>query len=496
MTDGILPPESGQAFVERFKVSDTRDRLALIRDPAAADALRAWLGDDAYAEYVALAGRAARAHLGYGVGPNLIFVPGVMGSMLVSRGLSGMWWIEVPSRHHLNDLRLAPDGRTDANPGHDVAPAGLTQSYEGFPAAVLAREDFGHVSFPYDWRKPLTASADALRDAIASARSANGGKPVHLVAHSMGGLMVRTTLQRHPELWKHVGKIVFLATPHYGSPAIAGYLKNHLWGFNLLAVLGRYLDRDTFRSLWGVIGLLPAAAGVYPGTRPDDPERTWGDGPYRHPCANFDLYQAAEWHLGLDEGRADRLQTVLDAAATWHRELYEWHFSLEQAQRDRMAVIAGVGYETLFRVAYKRRFGFLWEHMDRVTRRHADDPHRDGDGRVPLASAALESVGETRYVKAEHAALPSVPAVYADVFRFLSDQPMQLPASPRAALHAHLAGDAMTSVTPVLAGVRPGKHSDDPGYLDFSTPDQAALAGIEQALAEERLPAFERIHIL
>jgi len=430
VTDGVFPPRGGQAFIERFVASDTRDRLALIRDPAAADALRAWLGDDAYAEYVTLAGRADDSHLGFGVAPNLVFLPGVMGSLLVSRGLSGMWWIDVQSRHHLNDLRLAPDGLSDADPGYDVAPAGLAQSYEGFLKAVLDRQDFGHVPFPYDWRKPLAASATALRDAIVSAHSGNGRKPVHLVAHSMGGLMVRTTLQSHPELWRHVGKIVFLATPHYGSPAIAGYLKNHLWGFNLLAMLGRYLDRDTFRSLWGVMGLLPAAAGVYPGTQPGDPEQTWGEGPYRHPCANFDLYQAAEWRLGLDAGREDRLQTVLDAAATSHRELYDWHVSLDQAQRDRMAVIAGVGYDTLFRVAYKKRFGFLWEHMDRVTSRRAGEPHREGDGRVPLASAKLEWVGETRYIKAEHGSLPSVPAVYNDVFRFLADQPMELPTTP------------------------------------------------------------------
>ena len=380
MADGVFPLLDGAAFIERFIASDTQDRLALIREPAAAEALRTWLGDDAYAEYAALADRSDAAHLGFGVASNLVFVPGVMGSLLVSRGLSGMWWVDVQSRHHLNDLRLAPDGRSDANPGHDIAPAGLAQPYEGFLAAVLDRQDFGHVSFPYDWRKPLTTSTNALRDAIVSAHSDNGSKPVHLVAHSMGGLMVRTTLQCHPELWRHVGKIVFLATPHYGSPAIAGYLKNHLWGFNLLAVLGRYLDRETFRSLWGVIGLLPAAVGVYPGTRHGDPEQTWGDGPYRHPCANFDLYQAAEWRLGLDASREGQLQTVLDAVGNWQRELYDWHVSLDQAQRDRMAVIAGVGYNTLFRIAYKKKFGFLWEHMDRVTRRHTDDRHR---GRRP-----------------------------------------------------------------------------------------------------------------
>jgi pimeloyl-ACP methyl ester carboxylesterase len=493
---GAPPPRSSRDPVERFLVANTPERFALIKDPEAAGALRAWLGDDAYAEYFTLSRRLSEAHLGYNVPPNLIFVPGVMGSLLASRGLVGIWWIDVQSRHHINDLRLAADGRSDANPGHDIAPVSLSQSYEAFLAAVLGRQDFGHVSFPYDWRKPLTVSEEPLRDAILSARSRNGRRPVHLVAHSMGGLLVRATLLRHPELWRHIGKIVFLGTPHYGSPAIAGYLKNHLWGFNLLAVLGHYLDRITFRSLWGVIGLLPAPAGVYPGTRRGDPLTTWGDGQYRHPCANFDLYRASEWHLDFEAGGEERLQTVLDAAAGWHRELYDWHLGLDQAQRDRMLVIAGVGFKTLFRVAYKKRFGFLWDHMDRVTSRRPSDAHREGDGRVPLSSAALESVGQTRYAKVEHGSLPTVSAIYEDVFRFLNDQPMQLPTSIQDALQAHLAADPMSSVTPALAGVRADLFSDDPGYLQMIAPDQATVADIEQALANDRLPAFNRMRIL
>ena len=53
-----------------------------------------------------------------------------------------------------------------------------------------------------------------------------------------------------PDLWNVVGQIVFVGTPHYGSPAIMGYLKNHFWGFELLALLGRYLSRATFQTMW------------------------------------------------------------------------------------------------------------------------------------------------------------------------------------------------------------------------------------------------------
>lgn len=496
MTGPVDTTGGSQDVIIRFLTSDTRSRMRLILDPVAEVPLRAWLGDDAYAEYCALAAQLGQSHLGGSGSPNLIFVPGLMGSLLTSGGLGGMWWIDARSRGHLNDLRLAPDGLTDAEAGHRVAPAEVDQSYENFFKTILKRGDFEHVGFPYDWRKPPTASASRLREAILAAYSDNGERPIHLVSHSMGGLMVRATLLSYPDLWSRLGKIVCLGTPHYGSPAIAGYLKNHLWGFTLLTLLGKYLDRATFRSMWGVIGLLPAPAGIYPGTRTSDgPIQQLANGEYLHPCANFDLYQASAYHLDLDTESEEALQTVLDGAARMHRELYEWHVALDQGQRDRMLVVVGVGFKTLFRLAYEKRLGFLWEHMDKVTRRQPGDPDRDGDGRVPQASAELEWVGETRYAPVVHGSLPTVPAVYEDVLRFLTDQPMQLPTTAGGALAAHLGGD-MRVETPTLAGTLLESRADDPGYLELGAPDEDGIAEAENMLNEERLPAFNRLHIL
>ena len=162
--------------------------------------------------------------------------------------------------------------------------------------------------------------------------------PVHLVAHSMGGLMVRAALMDlGRELWPKLGRVVFLGTPHYGSPAIAGYLKNHLWGFELIALLGLYLSRQTLRSLWGVLGMLPAPRGIYPGTRPGDPAAWRPDDSrdaYVHPCANFDIYRAEDWKLDLTPTQFAQLQKVLDGAAEFHRRMYESHQALDQTLRE------------------------------------------------------------------------------------------------------------------------------------------------------------------
>ena len=174
----------------------------------------------------------------------------------------------------------------------------------------------------------------------------------------------------------------------------------NLWGFELMALLGEYLSRATLRSLWGVLSLLPAQRGIYPGTRPTD-ANPWQsqnrDDPYIHPCANFDLYRADDWKLGLGSEDTKNLQRALDATRDYYARLYKAHRDLDQEQRNKMVVIAGVGYKTLFRLAYAPCFLGLWETTEKVFQREGSDPHREGDGRVPLASALLENVGDNHF---------------------------------------------------------------------------------------------------
>ena len=491
--------------MESFLSASVEARLLMALDPAHRDALRHYLGDSAFAEYEALAERTrpklTAEHLGVGAPKNLVFVPGVMGSLLKSDTLGGVWWIDLRALGHLKDLRLADNGLEDADHNHQVVPFATDLSYEGFLAAVLARDDFGHITFPYDWRKPLTASAAALRDLVLRLYDTNGNAKVHLVAHSMGGLAVRAALMEHGEaLWPKLGRIVFIATPHYGSPAIAGYVKNHLWGFELLALLGRYMDRKTLRSLWGMLELLPAPREVYPGTRPHD-SYPWrpqaSDDPYIHPCSNFDMYEASAWKLDLSAEDERQLQRALDGAAGFHRRMYHAHQELDQERRDRMAVIAGVGQKTLFRLAFDWGFLGLWERTAKVMSRIEGDPHREGDGRVPVASAALENVGDIRYVKGVHGGLPMMPQVYEDVFRWLNGQGMQLPQSPRGALAEHLAGAPIESETPHLDGTARGNPAaGDPGYWDLQPPDPSQVEQLKIRLEAGQLPEFISVRLL
>ena len=496
-------PEKDDPVITFLK-ADTHGRVNLLGDKETASAVRHYLGGSAFAELENMAGRTdVQDHLAVKSPPNLVFVPGVMGSLLRSETKGGVWWIDARTRGHLDDLQLKPDGAEDLDANNQIDAFAVDTCYEPFVTAVLARDDFGHRHFAYDWRKSFSRNTVALRNLIVHMHATNGGQPVHIVAHSMGGLMARAALKEFgDELWPIVGRIVFIGTPHYGSPAIAGYLKNHLWGWDLMAVLGLYLSRATFRSFWGVLSLLPAPAGVYPGTRSNDNPK-WQppasrDFFYAHPCANFDLYDASDWDLGLASGDMARLQSILDAVAAFHRELHAWHADpreLPQEYCDRMLMIAGVGYKCLFRLEYQSKAGGLWESVDKVTGRITGDPHRDGDGRVPVASATLGRIA-LRYVKGVHAGLTNIPAVYGDVFRWLKGEPLSsLAETADDALSSHLSAITAASEAPHLDGTAKAE-GDDPGYWRTSEVTASSLGALDQAVEKGAVPEFNQLKLL
>jgi hypothetical protein len=233
------------------------------------------------------------------------------------------------------------------------------------------------------------------------------------------------------------------------------------------------------------VGRAGAPVGVYPGTRGID-------GQPGHPCADFDLHRASEYSLTLTSSEETHLDAGLRASREMHQLLRDWHFSLSLEHRMKMAVIAGVGKKTVFRLerGATRR-------LQKLTSRTPNDPNRDGDGRVPIASAILEHVGTTRFVRGEHDALPMIPAVYEDALAWLRGNPLVLPSTPAGALLPHMAGEPVLPEAPALlppsqAVVDP----ESPGYLDEAPTTEEELVALMHALEAGELPAFERVRIM
>ncbi|MDF2178857.1 alpha/beta fold hydrolase [Aliiglaciecola sp. CAU 1673] len=57
---------------------------------------------------------------------------------------------------------------------------------------------------------------------LQGAHSAENGK-VHIIAHSMGGLICRMLLKDHPESQHNIASIITLGTPHKGTAAVGEY---------------------------------------------------------------------------------------------------------------------------------------------------------------------------------------------------------------------------------------------------------------------------------
>lgn len=467
------------SVLERFMAASLEGRLELLqKEPATAAVLKDWCGETAYRELSGL--KKDSLHLSV-AGERLLFVPGIMGSMLKSK-LGGLWWVDLPrGRTKLDGLRLSPGGEKDADAVAGIEPCGIDLSYEAFSRTVATSGRFGYESFPFDWRRLVTSQTAGLQQRIIELYDASR-KPVHLVGHSLGGLMIRAALMQHgAELWPLIGKIVFIGTPHYGSPSIAGYLKNHLWGWDEMAVLGMYLSRETFRSMRGALSLLPAPSGVYPGTTPGSV----------HPCANFDMYKVADWGLELGPGEDEALQETLQAVAQFHHSLKTWHDSLSRDQFSRMLVIAGVGYSSLFRLEFDEKFWGLWKNTKRYTERQEGAPNFEGDGRVSVASAKLDERITIRYVKGRHGSLPNLPDVSRDVLAWLAGEGLMLSDTVAGALASHLASEK-PSPTPALEGF----NTSDESYERYRDIPESEIAALKERFEQGQLPSVQFARLL
>src|SRR5512139_1771125 len=90
----------------------------------------------------------------------------------------------------------------------------------------LARAGMGVEYYRYaSWRDSLEKSAAGLREMI---RRTQGGT-VHLLGHSMGGIVIARMLEGRPP--PGVGKVVFLGCPIRGSAVIAALCENRLGRF-------------------------------------------------------------------------------------------------------------------------------------------------------------------------------------------------------------------------------------------------------------------------
>jgi pimeloyl-ACP methyl ester carboxylesterase len=70
--------------------------------------------------------------------------------------------------------------------------------------------------FPYDWRLDLNQTISVLNQKIQEIKTNSGFQKVNIIAHSMGGLLIKNYLEEYGK--NDVNKLIFVGTPHLGAP--------------------------------------------------------------------------------------------------------------------------------------------------------------------------------------------------------------------------------------------------------------------------------------
>jgi len=194
--------------------------------------------------------------------PVVFLLPGILGSNLKVDGKR--IWMGLRMLKGFDQLKYGvPDS---------VEPDGAVEySYARLIRFLSATHDV--VEFAYDWRKPMELEARRLADEVEAALSRReaSGQPVRLLAHSMGGLLVRTMILERPATWQRLqsragARFVMLGTPNGGSWAPMQVLSGDDTFGNALVALSSPLREGEARAIMAQFpGFLQLQAGLLDG---------------------------------------------------------------------------------------------------------------------------------------------------------------------------------------------------------------------------------------
>lgn len=235
--------------------------------------------------------------------PIAVVLPGTMGSELKAGDQE--IWLKYGALFAggLGKLRMGKP---------EITPVGLVEDFYGPLVDFLARSHDVDV-FPYDWRHSIREAAARLAETLAPLvdRAERTQQPLRIVAHSMGGLVVRSMIADQgagAALWQRISRLpgsrfLMLGTPNLGSYEAVRWLT----GFNPTQAKLTLLDIthgtdeiiDLVRCYPGLLELLPFA--------PRDPDFT-----------DLTHWQAIRESTEADWNLADAA-TLKEAAISWQR---------------------------------------------------------------------------------------------------------------------------------------------------------------------------------
>jgi len=169
----------------------------------------------------------------------VLIVPGILGTD-IKEGSNKLWANLGLMATDIGDDFMDPlqfgqnltPSKTDLNPGNLVLEPFPGQHF--YDLVIQEFENQGYIqsstssdaslfTFPYDWRYGVSGkysdgstNADLLKQKIDEIRQQTGSDKVDIVAHSMGGLIVKKYIQDNAN--NYLNKVVFVGVPNLGAP--------------------------------------------------------------------------------------------------------------------------------------------------------------------------------------------------------------------------------------------------------------------------------------
>jgi hypothetical protein len=408
--------------------------------------------------------------------PVLVVLPGIMGSELAlpkGDGSGELVWLSMAAMLDGSLEHLALDEA-------DLLRASglLAASYERL--LVGAQSRFRVVAVPFDWRRPIAESGALLRERLLRIDEAlaDATQPIHLLVHSMGGLVARQALyvdEAGRALWGRLkprgSRLVMLGTPNKGSYAPAMLLLRQYPLASMLALMARKVsDKDMARFGAGFPGLLQML--------PQTPDADFGD-----------LFDTASWQrIARIDGSAQLPDPAVLAQA---RSFVTGPFadSFEALRQDPAAFyVAGSGPTAVqMRASQNPWDGALGDASPTPARAIEFMASPEGDGTVPWSSTLAPE--RTWYASCGHGSLPDHVAAFEAYFELLTaGHTQRLPQQPPRARAA--AGDA--GATAALNAMPPVAQ---PALLPTSDEELAAYILEHGSAAPTAAPAPEPIAV-
>lgn len=188
--------------------------------------------------------------------PIAFLLPGIMGSH-IQIGSNRIWF--DPISLIAGDMSLISVGAADVSP----------DGWMDITYASLAR----HLSkthevrpFAYDWRLSIQEAAAGFGRKLDKAMqdAETRGQPLHIVAHSMGGLVARLAMKGRWDRFKSLpgSRLLQLGTPNQGSHSIAAVL---LGRDDFVQMIERWFDwKHDMREFLGIIRDFPGVLELLP----------------------------------------------------------------------------------------------------------------------------------------------------------------------------------------------------------------------------------------